>query len=492
MYEECRETDIESNISYCDAPTGTGKTTAIMAHMLKQAAKRGLRRIIVVLPFTNIITQSVEVYRKALVLPREDPQKVVAELHHCADFDDIHIRHLTALWKAPIIVTTAVSFFETLSSNSPSTLRRLHNLPGSAIFIDESHAALPAEFLSLAWHWIRAYAEEWGCYWVLASGSLNKFWEIRNIDSNKPNIPNIISEETRKKLIEYELSRVDFRYNTKPLDIDSVVDFVNQLPGPRLLILNTVQSAAIIALTFSKKFGRRSVEHISGALTPKDRKNTLNGVKDRLLDTSDVDWTLVATSCVQAGVDLSFRSGIMEICSLISLLQTGGRVNRNGYYNSSSVWVIRLDYSNNLLRKHPLMGKSIFVLMKILKSGIEITPNLCTRAFKKEMELSDGFYSRLVKDEENMNFPAVERDFKVIDSNTKVVVVDNRLCDEIERCDYIDWRKIQNNSVQIFGHLLKKLSVPEIRKDLYRWHLEYDDFVGYMLGYLKELDFSRN
>ena len=55
---------------------------------------------------------------------------------------DVKSRYLTALWKAPIIVTTAVTFFETLASNSPSTLRRLHNLPGSGIFVDESHAAL--------------------------------------------------------------------------------------------------------------------------------------------------------------------------------------------------------------------------------------------------------------------------------------------------------------------------------------------------------------
>ena len=39
--------------------------------------------------------------------------EVVAELHHRADFENENIRHLTALWRAPIIVTTAVAF-ETL------------------------------------------------------------------------------------------------------------------------------------------------------------------------------------------------------------------------------------------------------------------------------------------------------------------------------------------------------------------------------------------
>ncbi len=39
-----------------------------MAHLLAQAQKRKLRRLIVILPFTNIITQSVKVYRDAIVL----------------------------------------------------------------------------------------------------------------------------------------------------------------------------------------------------------------------------------------------------------------------------------------------------------------------------------------------------------------------------------------------------------------------------------------
>ncbi|MGD0275901.1 MAG: CRISPR-associated protein, partial [Syntrophales bacterium] len=114
VYAACLDADIPGNIASCDSPVGTGKTTAVMAHLLAQAQKRKLRRIIVVLPYTNIITQSVKVYRDALVLPGEDPKLVVAELHHRAEFQDIHSRQFTALWKAPIIVTTAVNFFETL------------------------------------------------------------------------------------------------------------------------------------------------------------------------------------------------------------------------------------------------------------------------------------------------------------------------------------------------------------------------------------------
>jgi CRISPR-associated endonuclease/helicase Cas3 len=97
-----------------------------------------------VLPYTNIIKQSVEIYREALVLPEERPEDVVAEHHHQADFEDVSLRQLATLWRAPVIVTTAVQFFETLASHHPARLRKLHELPSSAVFVDETHAAIPS------------------------------------------------------------------------------------------------------------------------------------------------------------------------------------------------------------------------------------------------------------------------------------------------------------------------------------------------------------
>ncbi len=175
MYEACRDSKLRDGIVSNGGPVGSGKTTAIMAYQLRQAAIRGARRIFVILPYTNIITQSVEVYREALVLPGEDPEMVVAEMHHKADFEGENARHLSALWRAPIIVTTAVAFFETLASNRPGALRRLHELPGSIIFVDEAHAALPLKLVPLAWHWMKVLEEDWGCCWILASGSLVSF-----------------------------------------------------------------------------------------------------------------------------------------------------------------------------------------------------------------------------------------------------------------------------------------------------------------------------
>ncbi|HOO44775.1 MAG TPA: DEAD/DEAH box helicase family protein [Deltaproteobacteria bacterium] len=493
VYEACRHAEISENIVSCDSPVGTGKTTAVMAHLLAQAHKKGLRRIIVVLPFTNIITQSVKVYREALTLPGENSELVVAELHHRADFEDMYSRQYTALWKAPIIVTTAVSFFETLASNSSATLRKLHKLPGSAVFIDESHAALPAKLLPIAWRWIKIFAQEWGCYWVLASGSLNRFWRIEEFDKQPPHVPEIMSDELRKHLMKHEEGRIVYKFHETSLGVKDLVEWVASLPGPRIVILNTVQSAAVVALEYSKRFGRSSVEHLSTSLMPNDRDHTLTRIKSRLEpDNNETDWTLIATSCVEAGVDLSFKTGVREAASLVSLLQTSGRVNRHEHTAAETVWTFVLK-EERLLKRHPGMKDSSKVLLDLIVGGSQISPDLCTDALKREIRLAGTFSCDLFKAENNLRFPQVERDFRVITSDTRTVVVENDVVTRLEKHEPVDWREIQKSSVQLWAWRIDILHIPEVsgHHGMFKWTYAYDDFIGYMAGILSVEAFTK-
>lgn len=486
MYTTCRRSQISENIAFCDAPVGSGKTTAVMAHLLAQASKRGLRRIFVVLPFTNIIRQSVEIYRKALVFPDENGEEVVAELHHRAEFESEDTRHLTALWRAPIVVTTAVAFFETLAAKTPSALRRLHELAGSAVFVDEAHAALPAHLLPLAWRWMNVYAKEWSCYWVLASGSLNQFWIIKEISGGNFRIPNIANLPLRDSLNVFEGKRIEYRANLTPQSLEMFVKAVAQSHGPRLVILNTVQSAAVVAKYICEKYGRGRVEHLSTALTPNDREEALKRVKERLKSDNDNDWTLVATSCVEAGVDLSFRTGFRELASLTSLLQAAGRVNRNGEHGVSKMYTFCLS-EGNMLKPNPGVKNSAAVLRKLIEMGIDIDPSLTTMAIEREIKEygSDPIHRKLLEKEAAKDFPFVEENFSIINTDTRITVVDETIVDGI-RNGYCDWRLLQKHSLQITYYKLQELYVPQIAEGIYHWNLAYNDFLGYMAGVIQK------
>jgi CRISPR-associated endonuclease/helicase Cas3 len=496
VYQSCRTAQpAENGLMACDSPVGTGKTTAVMAHLLNVAEQKGLRRVFVVLPFTNIIDQSVEVYRKALLLDGEEPEKVIAAHHHKADFEEEANRAFSFLWNAPVTVTTAVQFFETLASNHPSTLRKLHQLAGSAIFIDEAHAALPANLWPQAWKWLQELVRDWGCYIVMASGSLTRFWEFEEFSSPKLELPELVQIAVRESAMKAEESRISYRIKDETMPLDELCDWVSDLPGPRLVILNTVHSAAAVARELAERHGRSSVEQLSTALAPIHRKTTIDRVKKRLKDTNDKEWTLVATSCVEAGVDFSFRTAARELCSLVSTIQTAGRANRSGEFGMSDLWGFRIR-PGELLKEHPAFKVSAQVLTDMYHEE-KIAPEFCREAMRREVRNQNHGKCEddpIVKDEAKRKFPDVERQFKIISSNTVTVVVDEDLRGRIERHEKIDPKELQQKTVAIYTSKLMQYGVAQLNGfgDLHVWTLAYDDFLGYMAGVLRLTNFADN
>ena len=496
VYRACRNADpsIESMVA-CDSPVGSGKTTAIMAHLLNVAVERKLRRVFVVLPYTNIIDQSVRVYRKSLVRTDESPDRIVAAHHHRAEFDSLAARHLTYLWNNPIVITTAVQFFETLAACRTGALRKLHQVAGSAIFIDEAHAALPAHLWPIAWKWMQELKTDWGCHFVVGSGSLSRFWELPEFVDSPSTVPDLVNVHVRDESLDLEATRVTYQSHSEPMSLTTLEPWLLQLPGPRLLIVNTVQSAAVIARHLADWESRDNwqsshpqVEHLSTALTPTDRASTLIRVIKRLKNQDDQDWTLVATSCVEAGVDFSFRTGIRERACLNSLLQIAGRVNRGSEYESADVWDIQLVH-DSWLRPHPTFEHSSIVLGELFNER-RVGVSSCTEALRREIGRSRLKKDELLKAERALNFPKVAELFRVIDSPTLTAVVDEPLKEKIESGQLLPSQELQNGSVQIYGSRASEWALREFdhMPEVFSWELGYNPFLGFMTGVLPLVD----
>jgi CRISPR-associated endonuclease/helicase Cas3 len=518
VFQACR-TAKENGLVLCKSEVGTGKTTALMAYALRQAALHNKRRIFYCAPYTSIISQTVEVFRKALVLPvDEQPHLVVAEHHSQVDPEEgltedrlemmgdesvAMIREFAQTWQAPIVCTTAVQLFETLAGCRTGRLRKLHNIVGSIIVIDESHMTMRPELWPLALIWLKELVDRFGCFVVFASGSMVQPWNseelnilldnhVRNQSGRKaavlPNlkfdVQSIIPKELAELTLANEQKRVNIQHFETPYDnAKDVCDMILQRSGSRVVVCNTIHNAAVLARHLQKS--GEDVLHISTALTPADRELTLDRVKKKL-KTPD-NWTLVATSCVEAGIDISFDHGFRENSSLMSVLQLAGRVNRYGTKPDSDLVVFSLNYDNGLFTDNPEFYTSKQVFKKMFREG-RYGPEHCAEAFDRSLaggcdrlpgkssELPEISVSDLLQMEANLNLKGVADYFNVVSGDKRTIIIGDRfnICEE--------GRSIVKKCVQIYEDRLerwKEFIAPADVPGFYFWTGQYDNFIGY-------------
>lgn len=493
FYRAARDSEPDGKgIFSCDAPVGSGKTTAVVAHLLKVAARTNRDRLIVVLPFTNIIDQTVDVLRRSLVLPGEDPQLVVTAHHHRTEFEDRELRGLAFNWAGPIVVTTAVQFFQTISGASTGALRKLHRMTNAVIMIDEAHGCIPVHLWKQQLEWISELANSWGAYFVLASGSLCEFWRIRKLTTESQRalvVPPVISEALTERMRALETTR--YRFSTeKDLTVENLIELIQSKPGPRLVVVNTVEGAARIAraLRDSCRSEPEAVLHLSTALAPRDRTPIISNVKSRLAEREDTNWTLVATSCVEAGMDFSFKVGFRERASFLSLIQLGGRVNRSLDREEAELIDFVIDAPN--WPTHPDFKNSQIILSKMIAEG-KVRNNFSTESIERllsEKDISqmlDGIFSA----EKNADYPTVADLCRVITTASMTVIVDPEIAARARIPGALSARDIQDASVQIFftGKKVRDWGLTQIgsSEELFAWKLAYDpNFLGYMAGVL--------
>ncbi len=308
-------------------PTGGGKTFASLAFALDHAIKHGLRRVIFVIPFTSIVEQNAAVFRSAL----GDLGEAAVLEHHSAfvaaqlprsDAERYQAREKLRLamenWDAPIIVTTAVQFFESLFAARPSQCRKLHNIAGSVVILDEAQT-LPLKLLRPAVAAIDELARNYRSSIVLCTATqpaLNTpdFRDgLENVRELAPNPPELFRK----------LDRVRVRH-VGTLDDDALAAQLRDLDQV-LCIVNNRRHARALYQALADRPGAR---HLTTLMCAKHRSQMLAEVRVRLK--AGEPCRLVSTSLIEAGVDISLPTVYRAEAGLDSIAQAAGRCNRNG------------------------------------------------------------------------------------------------------------------------------------------------------------------
>ena len=322
MLEHCMEQGkaLSPGLFTLTIPTGGGKTVASLAFALRHARTHGLRRIIYVIPYTSIIEQNAQVFRDILgeenVL--EHHSGVLYDIEDEAGPENSRLARATENWDMPVVVTTAVQFFESLFANRSSQCRKLHNLAQSVIIFDEAQM-LPVPCLRPCVFAIAQLVNRYGVSAVRCTATQPALDGIfREFLPDRPAVELCPPEVFHPEIFR----RVTFRQEGK-LSWETAAERING-QKQALCIVNSRKSAQKIYSLLDPE----GAFHLSTLMYPAHRKAVLTKIRTRLKD--GLPCRVVSTSLIEAGVDVDFPAVFREEAGLDSILQAAGRCNREG------------------------------------------------------------------------------------------------------------------------------------------------------------------
>ncbi len=327
VLKQCRvAAEKEPAVFSLTVPTGGGKTLSSLAFALRHAVKHGKRRIIYVIPYTNIIEQTASTFRD---IPRFEN----AVLEHHSNISDEDERKETRRsrlasenWDAPIVVTTAVQFFESLHA-CKSQCRKLHNIAESVVIFDEAQC-LPPSFLRPSVFAIRELHRHYGVIPVLCTATQPVLTKTKSFDFNfKEGFDSVTEIIESPSSLTATLSRVNVERfaDLSPVSYEAIADSILAENQSVLCIVNRKDDCR----TLAQRLPDDQTIHLSTNMCAEHRFQTLETIFKRLENKTEPLY-VISTSLVEAGVDLDFPVVYRALAGLDSIAQAAGRCNREG------------------------------------------------------------------------------------------------------------------------------------------------------------------
>lgn len=443
-------------------PTGGGKTISSLAFALSHAVKHDLQRVIYVIPYTSIIEQNADVFAKVLGVEN------VLEHHSQVEFADdgeetpeaYKKRLACENWDAPVVVTTAVQFFESLYAAKTSKCRKLHNIANSVVIFDEAQT-LPLPFLIPCVSAIGELVQHYGVTAVLCTAT-------------QPALGRLF-EQLAPTLVQHEIAH----------DPDELFDWFRRVSfcregvfTPEKLAERLTETAQVLCIVNTRKRARQVYEslpeegrfHLSTLMIPTDREKTLNAIRTRLQNGKTC--RVVSTSLVEAGVDVDFPSVWRELAGLDSILQAAGRCNREGR-RSAAESVVRVFEAEG---KFPAsMTQQREAATKVMEEFEEINTRPAIRAYFKRLLWVKGDEAldakQILSSERACTFQSTAKVFRLIDADTCTVYVPNadnaediaRLQEGLYSKALI--RRLGRSGVNVYRHEYEKLVSAAVVED---------------------------
>ena len=405
---------LPSGLFTLTVPTGGGKTYTSMAFALEHARQHGQRRIIYVIPFTSIIEQNAAAFRDAFGDLGE-----AAVLEHHSTFDDRKLqerdtrdklRHATENWDAPIVVTTAVQFFESLFADRSSRCRKLHNIANSVIILDEAQM-LPLHLLRPVMAAIDELARNYRCTAVMCTATQPAISADNGFYGGFSDVREIAPDPAR---LYTALRRTTVRHIGNQSDAELLEHLTAQ---PQLLIIVNNRRHARSLYDSAKPLD--GVYHLTTLMCAEHRSEVLKTIRARLK--AGAPCRLIATSLIEAGVDVSFPRLMRAEAGADSIAQAAGRCNRENLRTADESEVLIFRPEEQWKAPPELATYAACMRETLRNDGDLLAPEAMIAYFRRVYDLSDLDKHHILEMLKNAGsdfpFQTIAEKSRVIESN---------------------------------------------------------------------------
>ena len=317
-------------------PTGGGKTLSSMAWALETALKHEAQRIIYVIPYTSIITQTAGIFREIF------GEENVLEHHSDISFSGDEAsqeaeryertRLLAENWDAPIIVTTNVQFFESLFSHKVSRSRKVHSIANSVVVFDEVQM-FPTEFLHPMLRLLEDLRHIYGTQLLFCSATLPPFDKDHSSTFKKVNdfhqlsdaIQPIVPEDPELFKV---FDRVVYHLEEKKYTAKELTEELAQHDSALCIVNSRRDASQLYHALLEEGKEAQDVIHLSRNMCSAHLKERIAEVRQRLK--AGLPTLVISTQLIEAGVDIDLPIVYRAMSGLDSIVQAGGRCNREG------------------------------------------------------------------------------------------------------------------------------------------------------------------
>jgi len=485
-----KKSEFEQGFFSLNLPTGLGKTLTSVYWALMHARTHQLKRIIIVLPYVNIIDQTAiemkRIFGKEFVLEHHSSYNEEDEKHQKNENNKNREKLATENWDYPIIITTTVQFFESLFANKPSKCRKIHNIAESVVIFDEVQT-LPKELITPTLTMLRNIQKLLKTTFLFCTATQPAF---EKNDYLKDGIDSIIPLAENPKKLFKETQRVKFNFLIKSkYELAEIIQESKNHNKSILSVFNTKKKTInAFNLADSSQYWDKCF-HLSTSMCPAHRKMMIKQISNELKDKKNKIF-VASTQLIEAGVDLDFPVVYRELAPLDSLIQSAGRCNREGkLINLGEVIIFQL---TDTTMPNPLYSSLSLHTLELLNQNFEkiYDPSFFKKYFLSAIKLYVDDDKKKINDErKKFNFKTISSIYKIIDSPTTALFIWNyndetrQLYEQIKYKPGLsrdDFRKIQNYSVQVYDNFLNSTigSWEEKLKGFRVWNGKYTDKYG--------------